>query len=193
MKLSYSTWGMQKTPTDIAVQHCAAVGFDGVEWTVIPGWPADAAMLSTSERRRIRSLYDDSGIELCGMSGNVPLLLDDRAEIAVVVFGHDHPDDMRAIGPQHAGLPVHRIALLGRDSRHPLGGGGADLSLLPGAVQDRADRAGAGAGKLRQIVNRWASLEIRVIIGHRRLRPTQTRRHVDLDRKGSVEQHSYID
>ena len=80
MKLSYSTWGMQKTPTDIAVQHCAALGFDGLELTVIPGWPADAAMLSTSGRRRIRSLYDDSGIELCGMSGNVPLLLDDRAE-----------------------------------------------------------------------------------------------------------------
>lgn len=80
MKLSYSTWGMQTTPIDQAVRHCAALGFDGLELTVIPGWPTDAATLDPTERRRIRSLYDDAGIELCGLSGNVPLLLDDSAE-----------------------------------------------------------------------------------------------------------------
>ncbi len=81
MKLSYSTWGMQTTPIDDAVRHCAALGFDGLELTVIPGWPTDAATMDAAERRRIRSLYDDAGIELCGMSGNVPLLLDDSSEV----------------------------------------------------------------------------------------------------------------
>ncbi len=80
MKLSYSTWGMQTTPIDEALRHCAALGFDGLELTVIPGWPTDAATLDATERRRIRSLYDEAGIELCGMSGNVPLLLDDANE-----------------------------------------------------------------------------------------------------------------
>lgn len=80
MKLSYSTWGMKDTPIDVAVGHCAALGFDGLELTVIPGWPTDAATLDASERRRLRALYDDAGIELCGLSGNVPLLLEDRAE-----------------------------------------------------------------------------------------------------------------
>jgi sugar phosphate isomerase/epimerase len=80
MKLSYSTWGMQTTPIDDAVRHCAALGFDGLELTVIPGWPTDAATLDRKERRRIRALYDEAGIELCGMSGNVPLLLDDATE-----------------------------------------------------------------------------------------------------------------
>ena len=78
MKLSFSTWGMQITPIDEAVRHCAALGFDGLELTVIPGWPTDAATLDSAERTRIRALYDDAGIELCGISGNVPLLLDDR-------------------------------------------------------------------------------------------------------------------
>lgn len=80
MKLSYSTWGMQTTPIDDAVRHCADLGFDGLELTVIPGWPTDAATLDRSERRRIRALYDDAGIELCGMSGNVPLLVDDSTQ-----------------------------------------------------------------------------------------------------------------
>ncbi|MBO0703504.1 MAG: sugar phosphate isomerase/epimerase, partial [Candidatus Dormibacteraeota bacterium] len=38
------------------------------------GWPTDAAGLDAAERRRIRRLYDDAGIALCGLSGNTPLL-----------------------------------------------------------------------------------------------------------------------
>jgi len=76
VKLSYSTWGMQTTPIETAVRHCAALGFDGLELTVIPGWPTDAAKLDRAGRQRIRALYDDARIELCGISGNVALLLD---------------------------------------------------------------------------------------------------------------------
>lgn len=74
MFLSFSTWGMQRTPIEVAVEHCASLGFDGLELTVIPGWPTDAAGLDAEARHRIRRLYDDAGIELCGLSGNTPLL-----------------------------------------------------------------------------------------------------------------------
>ncbi len=74
MKLSYSTWGMKTTPIEVAVPHCAALGFNGLELTVIPGWTTDAATLDSAARRRIRKLYDDHKIELCGILGNVPLL-----------------------------------------------------------------------------------------------------------------------
>ncbi len=74
MLLSFSTWGMQKTPIDVAVAHCAALGFDGLELTIIPRWPTDAALLDTAARRRIRALYDDHNLLLCGFSGNTPLL-----------------------------------------------------------------------------------------------------------------------
>lgn len=77
MKLSYSTWGMQATPIDEAVRHCAALGFDGLELTIVPGWPTDAGIMSAAERKRIRTLYDDAGLELCGLSGNVMLLQGD--------------------------------------------------------------------------------------------------------------------
>ena len=74
MFLSFSTWGMQQTPIEVAVDHCARLGFDGLELTVIPGWPTDAATLDGPARRRIRRLYDDAGLQLCGLSGNTQLL-----------------------------------------------------------------------------------------------------------------------
>lgn len=80
MLLAYSTWGMQKTPLDLAVAHCARLGFDGLELTVIPRWPTDAANLDAAARRHIRRLYDDHRIDLCGLSGNTPMLVDDPAQ-----------------------------------------------------------------------------------------------------------------
>lgn len=83
MLLSFSTWGMPTVPIDVAVQHCAALGYDGLELTVIPRWLTDAARLDVAERRRIRRLYDEHDLELCGLSGNTPLLHGDRAERAL--------------------------------------------------------------------------------------------------------------
>jgi sugar phosphate isomerase/epimerase len=80
MQLSYSTWGMPHVPIDIAIAHCAALGFDGLELTVIPGWVTDAATLDNAERKRIRQLYDDHQLALCGFSGNTPLLHPDPAQ-----------------------------------------------------------------------------------------------------------------
>jgi len=74
MWLSYSTWGMPRVPIEIAVAHCAALGFDGLELTVIPGWSTDGATLDAASWRRIRRLYDDHGLALCGLCANTPLL-----------------------------------------------------------------------------------------------------------------------
>jgi sugar phosphate isomerase/epimerase len=82
MLLSYSTWGMPKVPIDIAIAHCAALGFDGLEMACIPGWVTDAALLDAAARARIRRLYDDHGIALSGLCGNSPLLLDDADGLA---------------------------------------------------------------------------------------------------------------
>lgn len=74
MLLAHSTWGMPTVPIEVAVAHCAGLGFDGLELTVIPRWPTDAATLDAAARKRIRALYDDHGLALCGLSGNTPLL-----------------------------------------------------------------------------------------------------------------------
>jgi sugar phosphate isomerase/epimerase len=82
MQLSYSTWGMPTVPIEIAVAHCAAVGFDGLELTVLPGWPTDAATLDRSARQRIRRLYDDHDLELAGLFGSTSLLAADADQVA---------------------------------------------------------------------------------------------------------------
>jgi sugar phosphate isomerase/epimerase len=115
MMLSFSTWGMQKTPIDVAVKHCAALGFDGLELTVIPRWPTDAATMDAAERRRIRKLYDDNHIALCGLSGNTPLLKGDPGErtqnVATFTTYLDlaaelqHPGERLSVSTTSAGEP----------------------------------------------------------------------------------------
>ena len=82
MRFSYSTWGMPTVPINVAVKHCADLGYDGLELTVIPGWSTDAATLDVAGRRHIRALYDAHNLELCGLTGNTPLLADDPAHHA---------------------------------------------------------------------------------------------------------------
>jgi len=74
ISLSFGTWGMPAVPIETAVAHAAALGFDGLELAVIPGWATDAATLDAPARRRIRALYDRHGLVLPGLSGNAPLL-----------------------------------------------------------------------------------------------------------------------
>ena len=78
--LSHSTWGMPTVPIDVAVAHCASLGFDGLQLTVRPGWTTDAAELDAAARRRIRMLYDDHDLELCGVSGQTSMLAQDALE-----------------------------------------------------------------------------------------------------------------
>ena len=74
MKIGYSTWGMPSLPIDIALEHLAALGFDGVELTVIPGFSTELDTLDSSERRRIRQLLDRHSLGLPAVAAHQPLL-----------------------------------------------------------------------------------------------------------------------
>lgn len=82
MKLGYSTWGMPKVPIDIIVPHLAKLGFDGVELTVKPGWSTELYAMDRAERRRIRQLLTDHGLELPSIAGHTSLLARDTEEHA---------------------------------------------------------------------------------------------------------------
>jgi len=77
MKLGYSTWGMPTVPVDIALSHLAALGFDGVELTVIPGYSTELSSLTKSERRRILKLLKKHGLGLPAIAGHTSLMEED--------------------------------------------------------------------------------------------------------------------
>lgn len=74
MKIGYSTWGMPAVAIDDAVSHLAGLGFAGVEPTVIPGYATELDTLDAAERRRIRSLFDDHGLDMPAVAGHQSLL-----------------------------------------------------------------------------------------------------------------------
>lgn len=82
MLLSYGTWGMPTVPIDVAIEHCARVGYDAMSITIKPGWTTDVATLDAAERGRIRELLDRHGIALAGISGQTSLLEDDPDTLA---------------------------------------------------------------------------------------------------------------
>ena len=80
MRLCYSTWSMQKPGVDDIVTNLAAMGYDSIELTVIPGWSTELDTLDKTERKRIRQLLDDHGLALPAIAGHRPLLALDPDE-----------------------------------------------------------------------------------------------------------------
>ena len=74
MKIGYSTWGMPTLPIDTALEHLAALGFDGVELAVIPGFSTELDTLDSAERKRIRQLLDRHGLDLPAVAAHQPML-----------------------------------------------------------------------------------------------------------------------
>lgn len=77
MRLCYSTWSMQKPSVDEMVTNLAAIGYDSVELTVIPGWSTELDTLDQAERKRVRKLLDDHRLALPAIAGHRPLLATD--------------------------------------------------------------------------------------------------------------------
>jgi sugar phosphate isomerase/epimerase len=91
--LSHGGWGMPTVPIDVAVEHCARLGFDGYTMAVKPGWTTDAANLDAAERKRILGLFDRHNLVLAGLSGQTALLPPSDEEAAqTVALMHQYID-----------------------------------------------------------------------------------------------------
>jgi sugar phosphate isomerase/epimerase len=67
MKLGYSTWSCKDLPLDTAIRELARIGYDGIEIAVNEGWTGDVDKLDAAERRRLRALMDETGLELSAL------------------------------------------------------------------------------------------------------------------------------
>lgn len=55
VQLSIGTYGMQAFEVDRALAEIRAIGYDGAELCLMPGWPSEPSKLDAAARRRIRA------------------------------------------------------------------------------------------------------------------------------------------
>lgn len=74
MKIGYCTWSMPTVPIDTIVRFVAETGYDSLEPTVSPGYSIELYSMDTAERRRVKQLIEDSGLEIPAISGHTSLV-----------------------------------------------------------------------------------------------------------------------
>lgn len=62
--LNNGTYGAKTLKTADVMRDMAEIGYDGVEFALMPGWPTDPEVLSAGERKEIRKLAEDLGLAL---------------------------------------------------------------------------------------------------------------------------------
>lgn len=129
--LGFSLYGMKSVRLADALTTCAAVGYDGVELALMPGYPAEPKQLSAAARKELRGRLADSRLALHGLMENLVEPAADAAHRSNLDRLRAAADLGHALSPD-APPPVETI----------LGGKPADWE----AVKDRlADRLGAWA------------------------------------------------
>ncbi|MBM4435804.1 MAG: sugar phosphate isomerase/epimerase [Actinobacteria bacterium] len=74
MKLGYTLWGMPDVPVGESIPRLAAMGYQGVELSVLPRWNTSLERLGPAERRLLRSVVATQGLELTAISAHGSLL-----------------------------------------------------------------------------------------------------------------------
>jgi inosose dehydratase len=74
MKIGYCTWGMPAVAADTFVPFLAALGYQGIEITVIPGYTTALDVLESAERRRIARLLKHHQLELPAIAAHTSMI-----------------------------------------------------------------------------------------------------------------------
>ena len=80
MRIGYSTWGMREVPIEQALPAIAALGYQGVELSVAPGWTTELYKLDAATRARIRELLAEHSLVLTSVIRNASMVADDADE-----------------------------------------------------------------------------------------------------------------
>jgi sugar phosphate isomerase/epimerase len=74
MRLGFSGWAMRELPVDQQVAIVKEAGYASMALVSGPGFGLDAVMADGTERKRIRRLLDDAGLELSAVCGHATQL-----------------------------------------------------------------------------------------------------------------------
>lgn len=69
--LGFSNYGMKNLAYKEAISYVGKVGFDSLEFCLLPGWPTEPKKLSASNRKEIGTLIADSKLKLTALMENL--------------------------------------------------------------------------------------------------------------------------
>ena len=69
--LGFSLYGMKSLPLAEAIAACAKIGYDGVEFALMPGYSSEPKLLSANARKELRTRLRDSKLALHGLMENL--------------------------------------------------------------------------------------------------------------------------
>ena len=80
VKIHASTYAMQTLDVVSAIERLRAIGYDGAELCLMPGWPSEPAKLDTAARRLVRA----AGFPVPTLIENFNTLVDDAAHARIL-------------------------------------------------------------------------------------------------------------
>ena len=112
--LGFSLYGMKSLPVADALKACASIGYDNVEFALMPGYPTDPKLLSAADRKQIASTLAELGLRLSALMENISPLAADADHkknlerlAAAAVLGHDlSPNEQPVIETVLGGQPA---------------------------------------------------------------------------------------
>jgi inosose dehydratase len=140
LPLGFSLYGMKTIPLPDALRTCAAIGYDGVELALMPGYPTEPARLTAADRRDLRSRLADNRLALHGLMENLAEPAADAAHRANLDRLRAAADLGHALSPDRP-PPVETV----------LGGRPADWDAAKDRLVDRL-RAWAEVGRAQRTV-----------------------------------------
>ncbi len=72
LPLGFSLYGMKTLALPDALKACRTIGYDGVEFALMPGYPAEPKLLTADDRKGLRTRLADLGLAVHGLMENLP-------------------------------------------------------------------------------------------------------------------------
>lgn len=70
--LGFSLYGMKALSLADALKACRAIGYAGVEFALMPGYPAEPRLLTAADRKDLRARLADHALAVHGLMENLP-------------------------------------------------------------------------------------------------------------------------
>lgn len=100
----FGTYGMRSLKPSEAIRQCAEIGYDGIELSLITGWPTEPTLLSKRDRAEIRGSLNDFQLAVPSLLESLPCLRTEETHREnveklkrAVELAHDLASDKRPV------------------------------------------------------------------------------------------------